>query len=158
MVFTETEEEVLINLPSQESYIYVAVSKSVKARVGGDLEEKGFAIVWKSYQIKESDFRIKTATFVTPQYLDVSAYLHTVLITSPYHENFHGIVLSNEYDEEKGLYTYKCQDWSRKYMSKTELVLNGDTTTYNIIRCILSYGECSIPNPNPKGVYRHGIY
>ena len=66
--------------------------------------------------------RVKTATFTSPDYLDLTTGTYCVLISSPYHENFAGIILKVEYDPSSGLYNYQCQDFSRVYQSKFELI------------------------------------
>ena len=74
---------------------------------------------YSKYQIKETDLRVKTATFSSPDYIDLTTGLYAVLISSRYHENFSGIVLDVDYDPSTGIYNYQCQDWSRTYMRKT---------------------------------------
>ena len=140
-----------VNLPSLQTKIYFGQMVTPDSLyLAPDFWDTPIKIVWKSYQIKESDFRTKTATIVTPQYIDLTQNLFAVLISSPYHENFMGIILSNDFDEDTGLYTYKCQDWSRKHQSKIDMVLVGDTTTYNAIRSLMTDGGCSVPNPTAK--------
>ena len=95
-------------------------------------------VFWKQYQIKETDMRIKTASFESPQNLDLTTGQYCVLITSPYHENFSGIILKKDYDKETGLYTYQCQDWSRVYQSKYELI-NTNANLHAILRCLLTH-------------------
>ena len=55
---------------------------------------------FSKYQIKETDMRVKTATFTSPNYFDLTTGLFAVLITSPYHEDFAGIILKSKYNEE----------------------------------------------------------
>ena len=81
-------------------------------------------IPYSKYSIKESDMRVKTANFTSPQYLDLTTGLHAIRIISKYHENFGGIVLDVDYDENTGLYTYQCQDFSRLYMDKFEAIFS----------------------------------
>lgn len=97
------------------------------------------SIYWKSYQIKETDMRQETASFVSPQYLDLTTGVYCVLITSPYHKNFGGVILSCEYDEDEGLYTYQCQDFSRVYQSKFELIAN-NLTLHRILKYFITKG------------------
>ena len=78
-------------------------------------------IHWSRYEIRETDMRQKTATFSSPNYFDLTTGVYVVLIASPYHANFGGVILSVDYDEETGLYDYKCQDFSRWYQSKIYL-------------------------------------
>ena len=74
------------------------------------------------YQVKETDMRVKTATFTSPHYFDLTTGQFCVLIVSPYHENFSGIILKVEYDEGTGLYSYQCQDMTRFFMEKGEII------------------------------------
>jgi len=77
-------------------------------------------IPFTKYSIKETDFRVKTATFTSPSYIDLTTGLRLVRIVSKYHENFAGVVLESSYDEDTGLYEYQCQDMSRMFMAVTE--------------------------------------
>lgn len=95
-------------------------------------------VQWSKYQIKETDMRTKTATFTTNQYLDLTTGQYCVLITSPYHEDFAGVILSVEYDDKNGLYTYQCQDWGRHYQTKVEIMLGTSLPVYNILRNLVS--------------------
>ena len=110
-------------------------------------KESDTKLLYKSYKIQETDLRVKTANFVSNQYLDLTNGQWAVLITSPYHENFAGLILTVDYDEDQRLYTYKCQDWSRKLQGKYEAVFNGDTTTYNVLRNLITNGGTRTPNP-----------
>ena len=142
----ETEN---VNLPNGTTYIYVG--QFSKAKYVALTDWKGaVSIHWKSYQIKESDFRIKTASFVSPQKLDLTNGQYYVLISSPYHENFAGIILTSEYNEDNGLYTYKCQDWSRKHMSKRDIVMNGTARTWDLIVNLITENGTSLPVPTQK--------
>ena len=93
-------------------------------------------IHWKEYEIKETDMRQKTATFSSPNYFDLTTGVYIVLITSPVHANFGGVILSVDYDEEKGLYDYKCQDFSRFYQSK--IFLNASKPLYHVLQYLIS--------------------
>ena len=106
-------------------------------------------IPFTKYNIKESDWRVKTATFSSPSYLDLTTGQHAVLIKSKYHENFTGIVLDVEYDEQNGIYNYQCQDWSRRYMDTMESIIKGDVTLYNYLMHLLSGAAISL-NPTTK--------
>ena len=99
-------------------------------------------VLWNKYQIKESDFRTKTMSFTSPQYIDLTTGVYCVLISSPYHENFSGVILSNDYDENTGLYSYQCQDWSRFYQSKFEAILFKQTI-YHTLRYLITRGGLS---------------
>ena len=99
--------------------------------------------VWKEYKIKETDFRSKTASFTTPQYLDLTTGTYCILITCPGHEEFSGVILSPEYDHSTGLYTYQCQDWSRMYQSKFELI-TVKKTLHRILQFLITRGGIPI--------------
>ena len=75
-------------------------------------------IPFTSYEITETDPRVKTAKFTTNKYFDLTGGQLWVHISSPYHENFGGRILKVDYDKDNGLYTYQCQDGRRNYMSK----------------------------------------
>ena len=86
--------------------------------------KKAQVMPYSKYDIKESDFRVKTATFTTNHYIDLTTGQYAILISSKYHENFSGVILDVDYDEDKGEYTYQCQDWSRRYIGKFEAIVN----------------------------------
>jgi len=96
-------------------------------------------IPFKKYTIKETDFRVKTATFTTPQKIDLTLGQFAVLMVSSYHENFAGEILDVDYDEESKMYTYQCQDWSRQYISKFEWFGNY-MKLYNFLRVLITRG------------------
>lgn len=109
-------------------------------------------IPYSKYSIKESDMRVKTANFTSPQHMDLTTGLHAIRIVSKYHENFAGIVLDVDYDENTGLYTYQCQDFSRLYMDKFEAIFS-KIKLYNLLKLIISSGKS-----NPKNKYsRKGV-
>lgn len=95
---------------------------------------------WTKYQIKETDMRVKTATFTSDTYLDLTTGTYCVLITSPSHEDFGGIILSVEKDTGTGLYNYQCQDFTRFYMDKWELVIN-KVSLHRVIKYLISGGN-----------------
>lgn len=97
-------------------------------------------IFWSKYQIKETDMRQKTATFSSPNYFDLTTGQYVVLITSPYHENFGGVILSVEYNEDTGMYDYQCQDFTRPYLSKVSFLSTGDMTLHALLRSLLTFG------------------
>lgn len=97
-------------------------------------------IKWSSYEIRETDMRIKTASFTTPQKMDLTTGQWMVLITHPGHESFAGIILSREYDTDTGLSTYQCQDFSRHYQSKIDLVAT-NMPIYNFLRSLMTKFE-----------------
>ena len=91
-----------------------------------------------SYEITETDGRVKTAKFTTPLYMDLTIGRFWVYITSPYHENFGGRILNVNYDKSTGLYTYQCQDGRRQYISKRRMMGAGENTTvYELLQLLL---------------------
>ena len=111
--------------------------------------KNSYTIPYTKYSIKETDFRIKTATFTSPVYYDLTEGVYTILISSKYHENFAGFLLDVEYDEETGLYNYQCQDFSRRYINKDEYIFN-NIKLYNILRFIISNRNISLTKPTKK--------
>ena len=126
-----------------------------------DASKHDAVISWKSritmwytkYSIKESDMRIKTATFDSPQFIDLTTGLYAVKIVSPYHENFAGIILDVDYDEDKGIYSYQCQDFSRLYISKFELIAN-KVKKYNLLRYLITRGRIGL-KPTKKQLSKY---
>lgn len=113
-----------------------------------DFTKKNYIpVAYEEYTIKETDMRIKTATFTTHEAIDLTMGVRYVKIISRFHETFSGILLDYDYDEKKGVYKYQCQDFSRTYMgvkyfrqpakSKTKISL------YNLIRNCLAKGNVS---------------
>ena len=95
-------------------------------------------IPFTSYEITETDPRVKTAKFTTKEYFDLTAGILWVYISSPYHENFGGKILKADYDKDKGLYTYQCQDGRRNYLNKfKDITTNSNTSIYNHLRMVL---------------------
>ena len=123
----------------------------------GDASNDNRHLIWNGamdvnytkYSIKETDFRIKTATFTSPDFYDLTEGQYAILISSKYHENFAGVLLDVTYDEKTGLYEYQCQDWSRKYMSKDEIILN-NCKIYNVLLHLLSQGGISASKPTKQ--------
>lgn len=93
-------------------------------------------IVFTNYEITETDPRVKTAKFTTSEYFDLTGGQLWVHISSPYHENFGGRILNVDFDKDKGLYTYQCQDGRRNYMTKRTFGVNG-IQVYSIIQYLL---------------------
>lgn len=98
-------------------------------------------ILWTEYEIDETDMRQKTAKIITPQYIDLTTGQYCVLITSPDHEDFGGIFLSDEfeYDEKNGLYTYQCQDHSRAYQGKHDTILK-NVKLHRVLQFLITRG------------------
>lgn len=122
--------------------IYIARLKDPTSHGEVSFKDKVKERSFTKYQIKESDFRTKTATITMPHDIDLTLGLFVVNIVSIYHENFMGFLLSKEYDEGTGLYTYQCQDWSRPLQSKFSARFN-DVSVINILRYCLTKGAYS---------------
>ena len=97
------------------------------------------SLVYTKYNIREEDWRVKTASFTSPVHLDLTTGQYAVRIVSKYHENFAGIILDVDYDEDTGLYNYKCQDFSRLYMQKMELIIN-KVPVWKILMHLITHG------------------
>ena len=106
----------------------------------GMLEKSNYpdGLPFTEYEINETDRRTKTAKFTTPTYLDLTANFIYVIITNPYHEDFGGVVLSVDYNADKELYTYQCQDWRRNYISKGVSIHHDTLSVYNVIEALLT--------------------
>ena len=100
-------------------------------------------IPYSKYNIKESDMRIKTATFSSPQYLDLTTGLFAIRIVSKYHENFAGLVLDVTYNEKTGIYDYQCQDFSRFYISQNEIIV-AKKPIWKILMALITQGKLKI--------------
>lgn len=122
---------------NKDTFIYVARKKNASQLLTNWKNKE--EILWKNYNIKETDMRVKTATFTTPQYLDLTTGQFVVLITSKLHENFGGVIISVEYDEENELYTYQCQDFSRVYQSKVEMVFD-NIKLHRVLQFLITHG------------------
>jgi hypothetical protein len=129
-------------------YIVILTDASIPNSVIGSWKGAN-TVPYVKYNIKETDFRIKTATFTSPVYYDLTEGQYAILISSKYHENFAGVILDVDYDEEKGLYNYQCQDWSRRYMTKSEFIFN-NCKAWNILKCLMTRGGVSASKPTKK--------
>lgn len=69
------------------------------------------------YSIDEDGYREKSASIKTTNHLDLSAGTWQVLIVGK-HENFAGIILTEDYDAANNTYTYKCKDFHVLYNDK----------------------------------------
>ena len=104
-------------------------------------------IPFTSYEIIETDPRVKTARFTTSEYFDLTDGQTWIHISSPYHENFGGKILNVEFNKDNGLYTYKCQDGRRNYMNK-ERLKNTNTRVYELLQfLLLSTYDTTSPTP-----------
>jgi hypothetical protein len=130
------------NLTKVDDYqIYISnTDYSYKLYAGYDSSRanKWIRVPFTKYQIKESDFRVKTASFTTPVNIDLTGGRILVRFVSTKHENFIGIVLDDDYTENKdGTYTYKCQDMSREYMNKFHMI-STKKTNHRILKSLLT--------------------
>lgn len=130
-----------VNIGKNDAKIYI-VRKDDARKIAIDWKKK-VEIHWNKYQIKETDRRIKTASFTTPQYLDLTTGMYCVMITSDMHEDFGGIILDVEYDNDNGLYSYNCQDFSRMYQGKFDLVTDGKSNYYRVLQYLITQGGVS---------------
>lgn len=105
---------------------------------------------YTKYTIKESDMRVKTASFVSPNYIDLTIGQYAIRIISKYHENFAGILLDVEYDEDTGLYTYQCQDFSRLYIGKFEAIWD-KMQIYECLMQLICRGQINTKKFSRKG-------
>jgi hypothetical protein len=123
----------------KNTHIYIGVLGNAKPLISKVLEENMSEIPWVKYSIKETDMRVKTASFTAPTQLDLTNGVYLVKIVSKLHENFTGFVLSDDYTENTdGTYTYQCQDMSRQYQGKFEGIYRGDVTNHRIIKSLLT--------------------
>ena len=132
------------NTGFMESHIQVKQwSPEVVEKLGGvvfwdDVGQKFHKdISFTLYEIIETDPRVKTAKFTTREYFDLTDGEIWVYISCPYHENFGGRILEVDFDKDKGLYTYQCQDGRRNYMSKYRMI-NVGTRVYELLREFLA--------------------
>ena len=134
----KTKEKIDINYtPSNNSRVYI--NQLADARYTYNNWKNKTEIFWSKYQIKETDMRVKTATFTSNTYLDLTTGLYCVLITSPFHEDFGGVILSVEKDTSTGLYNYQCQDFTRQFMDKVDIIIN-NVSLHRLIKVMLTGG------------------
>ena len=126
------------NLVQNKSHVMVARINEVTKLLCLDWKNP-HEVHWTKYEIKETDMRQKTATFSSPNYFDLTTGVYVVLITSPYHANFGGAILSVEYDEDTGMYDYKCQDFSRFYQHKI-FMQTKKLPLYRVLQHLISRG------------------
>ena len=138
-----------------ESHIYVGGYPDATNGVFIDynvvdmMKNAGGDLFFKEYEITETDRRTKTAKFTTPIYLDLTSNFTYVIITSPYHEDFGGIILSIDFDKSTGLYTYQCQDWRRQYSSKLRTIGNEKVSIYQLIEASIISPFTNVVNQVP---------
>ena len=120
--------------------IFIGVANDARMRNKVMLKWKTcLEVHYTKYQIKETDLRVKTATFTSPDYIDLTTGLYYVLISSKYHENFSGVILDVDYDPSTKLYSYQCQDWSRLYITIPEWGAATDVSIYDILIGLLTH-------------------
>ena len=124
------------NIASNNAHVFIS-RKSNATNPGVDWKYK-YEIHWKKYQIKETDMRQKTATFTSPNYFDPTTGVYCVLILCDSHEAFGGIIIDWDYDKDSGLYEYQCQDFSRVYQSKFDLITT--RSNYRILQYLITRG------------------
>ena len=131
-----------------ESHIYDIYYDAEKSKQGKwlvvnpsleEISSNGAGIPFTSYEITETDPRVKTAKFTTSKYMDLTKGRRWVYITSPYHENFGGQVLKGDYDKNTGLYTYQCQDGRRQYQTKIRVLTTSQMKVYNLLENLLVF-------------------
>ena len=98
--------------------------------------------------------RVKTATFTSPHYFDLTTGQFHCLIVSPFHENFAGILIKCEYDASTDMYNYQTQDLSRWYQSKSGYA----PTVYTETDWQVTDGERSFLENRIKSVKDHSYY
>ena len=103
----------------------------------GGSAKNGWEINFTSYEIDETDPRVKTAKVTTNHYFDLTRGMVHLCITNPFHENFAGQIIDVDYDKKTKLYTYKLQDGRRQYQSKRVLVLPANTDVYSALKALL---------------------
>lgn len=133
-------EKVIIMLFDIKNHCKISIGEKkyatqVMLTTEGDIE-----IPFVKYEIKETDFRTKTASFVTDYPIDMTDGTRNVWIRSIYHENFAGLIIKHEFDENTGLHTYQCQDNSRNYMG-TNYAFLVNCLVMNAIRSYVSVGK-----------------
>lgn len=137
VAIVKTNQTVTGNYAANNAYILITQKDNA---LGLDVLWNSYNnIHWSKYQIKETDFRVKTASFTTPQYIDLTNGTYAVMITTPLHEDFGGVIKTVDYDSNTGLYTYQCQDWSRVYQGKIDVVSKG-RTVHRLLQFLITQG------------------
>ena len=114
-------------------------------------------VYFSEFVITESDLRVKTCEFTSPQDIDLTKGRVCIWIQRKYGENFGGVVLSKEVDKETGLYTYVCQDWNRLLQSKVYVILAGDMQIYDILKILLVKMGLSTDGLQPIEYYDYSM-
>ena len=113
--------------------------------------KNNWEIAFTSYEINETDPRVKTAKVTTPVYFDLTQGQRWLCITNPNFENFAGQILKVDYDDTTGLYTYQCQDGRRQYQNKKRGVYDNSARIYEVLQALLlsparTYGKGASPD------------
>lgn len=141
VAIVKTNMTVLGNYAANNAHILITQKGDAQ---GLDVLWDGYVrIVWEKYTITETDFRVKTATFSTPQYIDLTTGTYAILITTPLHEDFGGVIMNVEYDSTTGMYNYQCQDWSRVYQGKIDVV-SKKKTVHRLLQFLITQGGVSL--------------
>jgi len=91
-----------------------------------------------NFEIQEENPRIRTATFESPDNIDLTEGRVAVLITGDCND-FGGIIIKKEHDAKTGLYKYQCQGFMERIMaSPVYVVANGGKTAHRLIQEYLS--------------------
>lgn len=154
MVAVKKTSEIITNSNKAENNARLFVTRKSDARqIVVDWKNK-HEIHWKDYQIKETDPRSKTATFSSPNYFDATTGVYCILIETPTHEEFAGEILTVDYDEKSGLYDYECQDFSRTYQSKFELINGAGKSNHHLLLWLITRGGFDFKKKPSKAVLK----
>lgn len=134
---------------AKTSFKFSGESGGYQAYKPGEWNEP-YEIMFSEFTITETDLRVKTATWTSPQYVDLTKGRACVWIQRKYGENFGGVILSCEFDESSGLYKYEAQDWNRLLTSKVYVILAGDTKVYDIVKKLLV--KCNLSTVGLKSI------
>ena len=91
-------------------------------------------IKFTNYTLEEEYPRIRTATFESPENIDLTEGRVAVLITGDCND-FGGIIIKKTHDHKTGLYKYQCQGFMERIMSSpVYVVANGGKTAHRLIQ------------------------
>ena len=86
-----------------------------------------------NFEIQEENPRIRTATFESPDNIDLTEGRVAVLITGDCND-FGGIIIKKTHDSKSGIYKYQCQGFLDRILSNTVYVVaNGSKTAWRLI-------------------------
>ena len=140
MAVKRTKETIDAAKTHNKSHLFIIRKKN--ATIGHVLWDKVNDLdeyYYSDYQIKETDMRVKTATFTTPEPLDLTTGQYCILIQTPNHETFGGEIIDWDYDVEKKVFKYQCQDFTREYQGKTDFWIN-NVSMHRVLKFLLSRG------------------